>query len=63
MVIATAVTTEEVRDDLDLDVGDSEDEVLWTTFLRRLRERGLTGVKLVTSDAHAGLKAAIAKTL
>jgi putative transposase len=40
---------------------DSEDEALWTAFLRRLRERGLSGVQLVISDAHAGLKKAIAR--
>ena len=37
--------------------------MFWTTFLRRLKERGLSGVLLVISDAHSGLKAAIAKTL
>jgi putative transposase len=51
------------REVLDLDIGDSEDEIFWTTFLRRLKERGLTGVLLVISDAHSGLKAAISKTL
>lgn len=44
-------------------VGDSEDEVLGTAFLRRLRERGLSGVRLVISDAHSGLKRAISRTL
>ena len=42
-------------------MGDSEDEVFWTAFLRSLRDRGLAGVRLVISDAHAGLKAAIAR--
>lgn len=40
-------------------VGDSEDEVFWTAFLRRRHERGLRGVQLVISDAHAGLKKVI----
>ena len=47
--------------DTGLDVGDSEDEVFWTQFLRSLKERGLDGVKLVISDAHPGLKNAIEK--
>jgi putative transposase len=42
-----------------VDVGDSEDEVFWTAFLRRLRDRGLSGVRLVICDAHSGLKAAV----
>jgi len=42
-----------------LEVGDSEDGAFWTSFLRGLRARGLSGVRLVTSDAHEGLKAAI----
>jgi len=41
---------------------DTEDEIFWTQFLRRLRKRGLSGVVLVISDAHTGLKAAIRKT-
>jgi transposase-like protein len=47
-----------------IEVGDSEDETFWTAFLRRLRrlrQRGLSGVQLVISDAHAGLKKAIAR--
>ncbi len=46
---------------LGIAVGDSEDETFWTAILRRLRERGLSGVQLVISDAHAGLKKAIAR--
>jgi putative transposase len=61
VVVATAVSMDGNREVLGLDVGDSEDEVFWTTFLRSLRDRGLTGVRLVISDAHAGLKAAIAR--
>ena len=44
-------------------VGNSEDEVFWTEFLRDLRDRGLAGVQLVISDSHAGLKKAIGKVL
>jgi len=44
-------------------VGHSEAEPFWVEFLRSLARRGLRGVKLVTSDAHEGLKAAIAKVL
>ena len=44
-----------------VDVGDSEDEVFWTAFLRGLKDRGLSGVRLVISDPHAGLKASIAR--
>jgi putative transposase len=46
-----------------VDVGDSEDEMFWTAFLRSLRDRGLGGVKLVISDAHAGMKASVARVL
>ena len=46
-----------------MDIGPSEAETFWTEFLRKLARRGLRGVKLVISDAHEGLKAAIAKVL
>jgi transposase-like protein len=46
-----------------MDIGPSEAEPFWTGFLRKLARRGLRGVKLVISDAHEGLKAAIAKVL
>lgn len=62
VVVATAVAADGNREVLDLDVGDTEDEVFWTQFLRRLRQRGLSGVVLVISDAHSGLKTAIRKT-
>ncbi len=61
VVVATGVAVDGNREVLGLDVGDSEDEVFWTQFLRSLRDRGLDGVKLVVSDAHSGLKAAIAR--
>ncbi len=61
VVVATGVAADGNREVLGLAVGDSEDEVFWTTFLRSLRDRGLGGVRLVISDAHSGLKAAIAR--
>lgn len=63
VVVATGVAADGNREVLDLDVGDTEDEVFWTTFLRRLRKRGLHGVVLVISDAHTGLTTAIRKTM
>jgi len=44
-------------------VGDSEDGAFWTAFLRSLKARGLAGVQLVISDAHTGLKQAIAAVM
>ncbi|MGH8922203.1 MAG: IS256 family transposase [Actinomycetes bacterium] len=61
VVVATGVSAEGGREVLGVDIGDSEDETFWTAFLRSLKARGLGGVRLVISDAHAGLKAAIAK--
>ena len=63
VVIATVVRADGHREVLGLDVGDSENETFWTEFLRDLRDRGLDGVKLVVSDAHAGLRAAIRRVL
>ena len=60
IVIATGVTEHGDREVLGLAVGDSEDGAFWTGFLRSLRARGLSGVRLVISDAHQGLRAAIA---
>ena len=45
------------------DIGPSDAETFWTAFLRKLARRGLRGVKLVVSDAHEGLKAAVTKVL
>ena len=59
VVVATGITAEGSREVLGLDVGDSEDEVFWRGFLRSLRQRGLAGVRLVISDQHAGLIAAL----
>ena len=61
VVVATGITAQGDREVLGLDIGDSEDETFWARFLRSLRKRGLAGVRLVISDAHAGLKAAIRK--
>jgi len=63
VVIATGVTADGRREVLGFDVGDSEDGAFWTQFLRSLKARGLSGVQLVISDAHEGLKAAIAAVL
>jgi putative transposase len=63
VVIATGVTADGGREVLGLDVGDSEDGAFWTAFLRSLKARGLAGVQLVVSDAHTGLKAAIAAVM
>jgi putative transposase len=62
-VIATGITATGEREVLGLDVGDSEDEVFWRGFLRSLKSRGLTGVRLVISDQHAGLVAALRRVL
>jgi hypothetical protein len=59
VVIATGITADRDREVLGLAVGDSEEESFWTEFLRSLRRRGLTGVRLVIPDAHEGLKAVI----
>ena len=58
-VVATGVTATGGREVLGLDVGDSEDEVFWRGFLRTLKDRGLREVRLVISDQHAGLVAAL----
>ena len=63
IVVATGVTAQGGREVLGVDVGDSEAETFWTAFLRSLKQRGLSGVRLVISDAHEGLRAAIRKTL
>ena len=60
VVVATAVNAEGRREILGMDVGTSEDGAFWLAFLRSLVARGLSGVDLVTSDAHQGLKDAIA---
>ncbi|MYB24014.1 MAG: IS256 family transposase [Acidimicrobiia bacterium] len=57
-VVATGITADGNREVLGCDVGDSESEGFWQQFLASLRERGLSGVRLVVSDAHRGLAAA-----
>jgi transposase-like protein len=63
LVIAHGVHETGRREILGVDVGEAETEAFWTDFLRGLVARGLVGVQLAVSDAHAGLKAAIAKVL
>ncbi len=63
VVVATGVTDQGRREILGVDVGDSEDEVFWRGFLASLKKRGLGGVRLVISDQHAGLVAAIGRSL
>jgi putative transposase len=63
VIIAVGVNSDGRREVLGMDVGPSEAEPFWTEFLRKLARRGLRGVKLVISDAHEGLKAAISKVL
>jgi transposase-like protein len=63
VVIAYGVHETGRREILGIDVGEAETEAFWTDFLRSLIARGLSGVQLVVSDAHQGLKAAIARLL
>lgn len=63
VVIAIGVRTTGEREVLGLDVGPCEDGAFWTGFLRALVARGLSGVQLVVSDAHGGLKGAVAAIL
>jgi len=62
-IIAVAVDTEGRREIVGLHLAPSEAETFWTGFLKGLLRRGLNGVKLVVSDAHEGLKAAIRRVL
>jgi transposase-like protein len=62
VVVATGVTAAGEREILGLDVGDSEDEVFWRGFLTSLKQRGLSGVRLVISDQHSGLVAALRRS-
>ena len=62
VVVATGVTATGEREILGLDVGDSEDEVFWRGFLTSLKQRGLAGVRLVISDQHSGLVAALRRS-
>lgn len=63
VIIATGVNSDGRREILGLGIGPSEAAVFWGDFLRSLKKRGLGGIKLVISDAHEGLKAAIVQVL
>jgi putative transposase len=59
VIVATGIAADGSREILGLDVGDSEDETFWRGFLTSLKQRGLTGLRLVISDAHAGMVKAL----
>jgi len=63
VIIAVGANTAGRREVLGMAIGPSEAETFWTDFLRKLARRGLRGVKLVISDAHEGIKAAVSKVL
>ena len=63
VIVAVGVNADGRREVLGMDIGPSEAETFWTGFLRKLARRGLRGVKLVISDSHEGIKAAVAKVL
>jgi transposase-like protein len=63
VIVAVGVNADGRREVLGMDIGPSEAEAFWTEFLRKLRRRGLGGVKLVISDAHEGIKAAVSKLM
>ena len=63
VVVAMGVNADGRRELLGIKVGDSETEAFWVQFISQLKERGLSGVKLVVSDAHVGLTKAIQRQL
>jgi putative transposase len=63
VLVATACNADGHRELVGLDIGAAEDGAVWTAFLRGLVARGLSGVRLVVSDAHQGLKGAIGAVL
>jgi transposase-like protein len=63
VIVAVGANTDGRREVLGMEVGPSEAETFWTDFLRGLARRGLRGVKLVISDAHEGIKAAVSKIM
>ena len=63
VIIAVGVNSDGRREVLGMDIGASEAEPFWTAFLRSLTHRGLRGVRLVISDNHSGIKAAVSKVL
>jgi transposase-like protein len=62
-IIAVACNAEGKREIIGLHIGPSEAETFWSAFLKTLVKRGLKGVRLVVSDAHEGLKSAIARVM
>ena len=62
VVVATGIAANGSREVLGLDVGDSEDETFWRSFLLSLKQRGLAGVQLVISDQHCGLVKALRRS-
>jgi putative transposase len=63
VIVAVGANTDGRREILGMQVGPSEAETFWTDFLRGLARRGLRGVKLVISDGHEGIKAAVSKVM
>ena len=63
VIIAIGVNNDGRREVLGMDIGPSEAETFWTAFLRKLARRGLRGVRLITSDANEGIKAAVGKVM
>jgi putative transposase len=63
LVVAYAVHESGIREVIGLDVGEVESGSFWTEFLRGLKRRGLSGVRLAITDQHEGLKAAVARVL
>jgi transposase-like protein len=63
VIVAVGVNSDGRREVLGMDIGPSEAEPFWTDFLRKLTRRGLRGVKLVISDSHEGIKAAVSRVL
>src|SRR6201985_634036 len=61
VIVAVGANSDCRRGVLGMDIGPSEAETFWTTFLRKLARRGLRGVKLVVSGAHEGIKAAVSR--
>ena len=61
VIIAVGANNDGRREGLGMEIGASEAEPFWTAFLRKLSRRGLRGVKLIVSDAHEGIKAAVSK--
>ncbi len=62
-IVAVAVNTDGKREIVGLHIGPSEAETFWAAFLKSMLRRGLSGVKLVISDAHEGLKAAVRRVM